>query len=336
MSENKKLLAPPIVATTAKEALAKIDVYKTKPREILNSIQDIGNKLGIDISAISIGAKAAASVMPLVKDITGALDKGNLLERVIAVAGSSNNLLKQLPSGITDAITNNIGPVKDLVAEVNGVARLINSTDFKNLNDISRLVNSFSGENSLLFEDKTGIADFVTGVIDEAKKAGLPSTLDQIVKGIKDPEVVMQVAANSLGLASEYSDLVMLKESIALLGEGVVDQIKPNLLESMSSQFTLDSQDQLDGVHFVYEEIKGTFMTIRPDWLESEGYQQTEPILNSVVLSNASSDFKAVFKDGSMKDEDPDYKLVYAASTLGKRDVQQEISRHFPNRVLRV
>lgn len=312
---------------------------KSGLKDVVNSIQEKGKEYGINFSEIVKGGKDLAKLWPIVKDIQGGGDAGDILNRLMANSGKigelAKPLLNKLPEGFTTSASNLYNEYKDTIVKVGNVARTVASSDLSSIDGIAKMVNKISGDpNGLFIEDQDGIAAFTVGLIHDATKYGVPNSFDAVANTIENSDLMMKVCNGVLPIAVEAGDIRMLRSINQKMGQGNLLSVAPGILsdfnERYSSPLLQDTQELLGDFNVLME----TYKEINVDWKYrarvSNETGTTDNILNGMVLVDSSEDMKTLFEAGAVASpEGTEEKLLLIAQGR-ESNVYMDLRRMLP------
>lgn len=278
-------------------------------KDVVNSIQEKGKEYGINFSEIVKGGKDLAKLWPIVKDLRGAGNAGDILNRLVASSGKIGELAKplfnRLPEGFVDSATNLYHEYEDTIVKVGNVARTVASSDLSSIDGIGRMVNKLSGDpNGLFIDDQDGIAAFTVGLVHDATKYGVPNSFDSVANAIENSDLMMKVCNGVLPIAVEAGDIRMLRSINQRMGQGNLLSVAPGILsefnERYSSPFLQDTQELLGDFNVLMD----TYKEIKPDWkyyarIDNES-GTTDTVLDGMMLVDSSEDMQVLFESGAI------------------------------------
>jgi len=329
---NPRQLTTPVVVTKPTEALAAVDVYKEKARGVVNSFQDKAKSLGINLSAISQGAKAAKQLLPLLQAVRSK-DPNYIMDRFMAASGNNGPLLKLLPESYQNTAAETIQDFGGQVFVMRDTINAVNSTNFAEIDSITRLVNTMSNNpNMVKYVDTDGVAGVLSSIVIEAKDLGLPSMLSIVNETVDDAQIMVRSAMLSLPTAIRYSDTQMLSEINGYVGAGNLYSASPNVIRDFAQQYQLDYAAQQKPTEVVYRELVETLDAVNPYWRTELRSANPSPIKNAMFLRSGSGTFQLLMRDGASITGDVEMQLLLATDVLRRETVEDSVIRLFKKR----
>lgn len=336
IKETNNQLAEAVFLSKPTDFKPVTDVYEVKTESgAINSIKKLAQRYGFSDSLASLirGGKEVAKYFPLVKQGYQALTKGNVLDRVMASTDLFRSLgTAGLPGDWGKTVTSLYQDYGGYVAKVGDVARIVNGTDFKNLNSIGGMINRLSGEAGVLFEDKDGLAALTCSVIQEATRYGIPNSFDQVVKTISNGETIMKVANGCLPVAIEKGDIQLLGSINNALKSGNLLNSAPAVLREFSDNFKgRFGEDFLEGVD-TFGELINVYDAVDVKWREYYriGDSSSGPIDDISVFANASEDMNQLIRLGSSESVEWHDQMLVIAQEFDNRTVDEQIKLQLP------
>lgn len=330
--DNPKQLTTPVVVTKPSEALAAIDVYKEKGRGIVNSFQDKAKSLGINLSAIAEGAKAGARLLPLITAVKSK-DPKAILDRLMAASGKNGPLLKFLPESYRDTAASVLQDYGGQVVMLNDVAHQVSTTNFEDINSLSRFVNNMTNNPAMMkYTDTDGVAGALASVVIEAKDLGLPSMLTAVNSTVSDVNIVMRTSMYSLPSAIRYSDTQLLREINGYVGPGNLYSARPTVVREFIQQYQLDYAAQQKSTEEVYLDLVATLNEVNPNWRTELRSAPPTPIKSAMFLRSGSGTFQLLMRDGASITKDVEMQMLLATDVLPRDTVRDSVKRLFKTR----
>jgi hypothetical protein len=330
--DNPKQLTVPVVVTKPTEALATVDVYKEKGRGIVNSFQDKAKSLGINLSAIAEGAKAGARLLPLITAVKSK-DPQAILDRLMAASGKNGPLLKILPESYRDTASSILQDYGGQVVMLNNVAHQVSTTNFEDINSLSRFVNNVTNNPEMMkYTDTDGVAGALASIVIEAKDLGLPSMLTAVNSTVSDVNIVMRTSMYSLPSAIRYSDTQLLREINDYVGPGNLYSAQPTVVRDFIQQYQLDYAAQQKPTEEVYRDLVATLDKVNPNWRTELRSAAPTPIKSAMFLRSGSGTFQLLMRDGASITKDVEMQMLLATDVLPRDTVRDSIKRLFKTR----
>ena len=326
---NPKQLTTPVVVTKPTEALATIDVYKEKGRGIVNSFQDKAKSLGINLSAIAQGADAARRLLPLINAVKSK-NPAEILDRMMAATGKNGPLLKALPESFRNTASELIQDYGGQVIMMKDVAYAVSTTNFDDINSLTRLVNNMSNNPDMVkYVDTDGVAGALASIVVEAKELGLPSMLSTVNATVSDVDIVVRSSMYSLPTAIRYSDTQMLREINGYVGPGNLISAQPNVVRDFIQQYNLDYAARQKPTEVVYQELVDTLNAVNPNWRREFRSADPSPIKSAMFLRAGSGTFQLLMRDGASITKDAEMQLLLSTDVMRRESVQDSVKRLF-------
>lgn len=329
---NVKQLTSPVAVTKPTEQLAVADFYKEKGRGVVNSIQDKAKELGINLSAIAQGGRAARDLIPLVNAVR-TKDPNFIFSRAMGALGKDGPLLKILPESYRATVAENIKDYGSQVYMLRDVAYAVQGTNFEDINSLTRAVNQISGNPDMAkFVDNDGVAGALASVVIEAKQLGLPSMLNEVTNTVTDTQLLVRTAMLSLPSSIRYSDTQMLGQISDVVGSGNLIQAQPKVVEEFIRNYEKDATTREKTIEESYNEMIEVLTKVNPYWRLETRSASPSPIGSVMFLRTGSSSFLQLMRDGSRATGDRVMQLMLAANSLPYETVQVSAQRLFKRR----
>ena len=314
------LLSPSVVRTSGLDKLKVANVYQQNGTSILNGIQDLAKKAGVDISGLARGTGALAQVLPVIQSSASGFDKAMVIQRMVASSGAVGSVLERLPDGVKDTIVSTYKEYGDVVAKVGEFTRKVIGTDITSLRDMSSIINRYTQKDdyATIF-DSDASSTFVSGVVREASSQGMPNTYQEMIEPIEDPGTKIKISVTSIDTAVDYSDIEMLASIHTVLGPGMVYQASPGVVANFIAKYQHPQGLTSDQYATQYRRVIEVFTLVDPTWnlFKRLGAKEGETVYNGLVFSGAPESFKALVQAGAYAGTNTD-KLYYVASSFPK------------------
>ncbi|MCK9234787.1 MAG: hypothetical protein M0R77_00570 [Gammaproteobacteria bacterium] len=316
------------------DKVAVADIYKDKKQGVINSIRDIGKEYGFNesLTALLRGSQDVIRLFPVVKSGLEGLSKENILNRVM----TSTNLLRgvganQLPEGWNNTVDNFYKNYGDYVVQIGNVSRVVNGTNFDNLQSVGNLVNRLAGESTLLFEDNDGLASLSASIIKEATQYGIPNSFDKVLQTVQNSDIMLKTANSCIPVAIEYSDIGMLRSISRTLGQGNLLNNIPSVLSTFSRQYGSFFGETFLDTKNLLNSLLETFDEVDEGWRTYERSGTSTEIDDVYVMTTASADMKNLISGVKTSYEWDDQKLQIGTS-FSRVSVDEEIKRQLPRK----
>lgn len=331
--------------SSASDSLAVKDVYNgVDGKSTINSIQNLFNDIGLNLSDVLRGGKWVASQIPLITSLvrqgSAALDQKGLIARVLSASSLTSGALSRLSAGATDGI---LGEVKDfgqVFASFNGVVQRVGSTNLSDMNAVGGLINQWTGNNGLFSsDDQDGAVGFVTGLIHDCTSYGIPNSFGSLVSKLENTNLISQVANRTLPSIISASDVGSLKSMAFTLGDKAVNALNPGTIPQFSSSFSMPPQSTTADNTSMFSSLIDAYSTVDSSW--NAGVRNTisgaVQTLKLTGLMGGSSSFNTVINQGSMAAAVPqgpgspvNPQLYQLATKLSTPDVTSSLMQQFP------
>lgn len=333
-------LTPTVFSSGARDELAAVDTYKTKPGpKPVNSIQAISDSVGFDVSSILGNVNTNMALGAAIKIAGGgelSFNQDVLTQRLLAASSKITSSYRSLSADGKAAMLGNMGMNESLVADINGVKSRVQSANISSLTGLGNFLGDYTGDKNMCkFEDFDAMGGMIGGLVEEGSNLGLEGVWPAITSGISQVPVLTKAAAKALPRLINNGDLSAVFEISGSPAGKAMGSIYPNLGRDLGAAFGLKmSKDTRDKAN-LFNKYLGTMNNIFGDWDKYDGNGDGFGITLIRMLGSSRS-FQDMIMDGVklfMDDDDP--KKNYLLHGLYKETtVEAEVKRFFPRTVI--
>lgn len=328
-------LVKTVFSTGAKDDLAAVDTYKSKPgSRPVNSIQSTSEQSTYDISSVIGNVNTKPEIGSTIKVTSGEkleVDKDVLTQRLTSASSKTSSSYRLLSSDAKDNMLSNMNMNEKLVVDVDGVRSKVDSANIQDLTGLGAFLADYTGDRNVCkIEDFDSVGGVVGGLVEESSDLGMSGVWSKLTSNITEVPVLMRAAQKSLPRLLSNGDLDSVHEiSSSPVGKSM-GVIYPNLGQDLGKAFgTKISRDSRNKVA-VFNKYIATMDNIFEDWdkLESNGDSNG---INILRLLGSSAAFQDMIIDGVkfLLDNDP-RKNFLLHGLYRETTVEAEIRRFFP------
>lgn len=285
---DTKIAKPSFVAGIEKSAIV-LDAYKKDNSKIVNSIQELGSSLGVDLGGILSGN--FGGIGNLIQGVSSGkfnIDKEQLLSRMLTNSDLRSTFRDISGSGALSSLGINPEMANKVFSTVNGITTKVMGADLSSAQGIAKMINSVSSGNfSAQFLDKGALAGIVTSLVKEGTGLGLPNVFSSLAQGITDKSILMNAAKSLLPESlqkGEYKILLDVAES-ALNGnlKSVVPKLAGTLLQNLNLPIDLKKIDY----DKLYDKLTKVLDDNDSGWMNAKQGSDTTAVNASYTANNS-------------------------------------------------
>lgn len=334
-------LANTVFSTGAKDSLATADIYNVKNKNVINSIQTISQKLGIDVSSLlNFGKADFSNILSLA---TGGvkIDTNALTARLLGTSSSLVNSFRTLESDAKNQILGTLpnNSFDQIAVEIGEVQSICKASDFSNLNSLGTFVNSYTKTSLYNPIDNDAISSLLSGVMKQGAALGINGLYSNLTSGITDNKLLSKIVSKSLPGFVKGGDL----HSVSSIADGIfghsLDFIYPNLANDLAKAYGFKGIMNVLDPRADYHSVLNILFKTNSQWdvfIRENGYSgdemfSIENCVSIVKIQNASKDFQQLLLSGIKTESEGHRRKMYALTqNYKKTDMVSEIKRCFP------
>lgn len=331
-------LVQSLFSTGPKDSLAAADVYKANGSRNINSVQELSNQAGVNLTSI-LGQKTGnnQALTGLLVKIAGnvKVDTSILRDRIqggmSSVKGSFSDLSDSTKSLMTSSLGDGTGSFQVKMGDKIGV---VDSTQYSDINSFGSFINDYTGTTDFSVLDQDATASLISGSVVQASNFGIPNAYSSLTNGIEDDGVMCRVVNQTVPSLVANGDIDTLHDMSSSRSGKAMGAIFPNFAGDFARSFQYPmnrGQTKADA----FSKLIGTLTNVNPTWNQTPRQKGGDIALNLLTLLGASPDFKAAVAIGISVIPDNDPMKNYAlASVYQPTTVEAEVRRWFPRVVL--
>ncbi len=329
-------LAPTTFNAGPKDSLATLDVYVSDGAKVINSIQALSAKAGIDLAGI-FGTKIPTSLGGILKAVGGAVqvDTKALTARLVQNNQSLQNAFKGLSSDAQGSITGSYFDSGTVLATVGSVQSTVASGNITDVRSLSSFMNTYTSSlaattnSPYSVQDEDGVACVMAGVIGEGSTLGVQGIYTQLSSNITSTTLLSKVVDQSVPQLLQNSDITTLHDMSSAAG-AVMGALFPNFCSNLVQTYTSTLAGFERNPAQAFNQLVGTLNNVKATWYAFER-NPGATALNLLGLAGASPDLLNIVSIGASLLESNDTKRfmalgsIYPATTLAA-----SIKKFFP------
>lgn len=291
------------------DSLKVQDVYEIEGGPANTSVKDV--LVGLKDEAVDTLRKTPRLAQQLTKLVvdakSGRLDAVTAAKRIGSIFGNRGGVLDQLSTRATNMISSSLGMDPKLAKRVLMTVKDVGlgkdpTTGFsRNMGSASGIVSSIQrllGDKDVLsYVDLEAEAALLSGLLGEAVKAGIPQSVDLLLREAKSDAVRREVAARNMYAVVFSGSLVTVEKLTNYLPPEAIRAKYPNFARDFLAQFVLGPEDSANTYPDIKTRIVTLFNKVDPNWAKSLRNGQWVDSLAPFV--RASDDAKKVFETSS-------------------------------------
>lgn len=331
-------MSNPLASTTftagPKDTLAALDVYSANGANVINSIQTLASKAGLDLSKI-LGTNVSGILSTANGKIS--INKDALTSRLVGLNSSVKTAFSKLSASAQSGLTDNLVDSGSLIATIGGIQSKVSSVNFDSLNTFGTFINSYTSQpknNNSLYsvDDEDGMACMISGMIGEGSSLGVTGIYSTLTDGIENPSLISKIIDQSVPTLVQNSDITTLFD-MSIASGPVMSALFPNLTRNLTNFYTSTlSGFEKDPVG-TFNKLISTLDNIDSGW--SSTNRAGNVILNLLGFAGASPDLINLVKIGtSLMASDNNNKYMALAARYPATTVEAELHKFFPRTVL--
>ena len=330
-------LVSPIFTTGPKDKLAAADIYKVDTKKVITSIQEISNKVGIDINSL-LGGAGVDNLGKLVSLKNGSLtvDKDAIAARLISTSKSITSSFRELNKDARERMLSGFEDYGQLGIKLNGVVQYVKDVDYSGLSSVGKFVNDYVKSPIYEVIDDDAVSSLITGVVKEAGALGVNGLLPQLTNGLSG-RVLTKVVNGSFPTLLKNNDLTSMSHiANGLLGKSL-DFIYPQFAQDLASAFGYKKITDVFNQNADYLSVLAILSAVNSNWdvhIHKNSFTPGSEItgMSIVKLQKSSKAFKDLILQGIKTEGDFNRRKNYAliAQYPNEGTVDDQIARFFP------
>ena len=328
-------LAKTVFSTGAKDDLAAIDTYKSKPGSTpVNSIQSVSTTSQFDVSSVIGNNGTNDQLGSTIKVISGEkleVDKDILTQRLLATNSRSSSSFRTLGGSAKDNMLNSLNMNEKVDVDINGVKSKVDSANIQDLTGLGTFLGDYTGDKNVCkIEDYDSVGGVVGGLVTESSDLGMSGVWTKLTSTITQVPVLIRAAQKSLPKLLANGDLdSVLEISSSPVGKSM-GVLYPNLGQDLSRAYgTRNTRDSRNKVGTLNKYLT-TMDNVFKDWDKFSSNGDSTGI-NILRLLGSSTAFQDLVLDAIKFLTDDDPRKHYLLHGLYKETtVEAEVKRFFP------
>jgi hypothetical protein len=332
-------LVSSLFATGPKDNLAALDVYKATGRRNINSIQELSQQAGVNLTSIigqrTGGNKALAGLLTKVAGNVK-VDTSMLRDRITSGVAGVKGTFQDLSENAKNSLTGGLDGLKGTMqVSMGGVTSTIPSSQFQDVSSFGNFINDYTQSSSFNLSDRDGLASVISGSIGQASSFGIPNAFSTLTDGIEDQVVMCKVVNQTVPSLVKNQDIDTLFDMSNSRAGKTMSAVFPNFAGDISRSFRFPTNQGPARKADAFSKLVGTLTNVNPRWNQSPRQKGNDIALNLLTLLGASDDFKLAVQVGIALMPDRDAQKNYAlANVYRPTTVEAEIRKYFPRVVL--
>lgn len=332
-------LASTVFSAGPKDTLATTDVYNVKNKNVINSIQVISAKLGVDLSGLlNFGKSDFTNILKVGAQGVG-IDTDVLTARLLGTSSALSNSFRQMEKSSKSAILETFSDSGKLSLQIGSVVSECKSADFSDISSLGKFVNTYTNSTLYSPNDQDAVSSLLSGVIKQGAALGMNGLYSNLTAGITDNKLLSKITVKSLPALTKAGDL----HSLSTIANGILghslDFIYPSFADDLAKAFGYKGLADALLPQADYHSLLTILSLTNPNWdvftrendySGSEDYH-VETGMSIVKLQQASPDFQKLIIEGIKTEVDGHRRKHYALVQFFRRTVMEdEIHRFFP------
>lgn len=336
------------------ENLAAPDIYNITTDSVVNSIQDVTNKITDGNALLSLqGGKAMLKKgMALAKVAVGvkaALSSKNALMRIAGVSVGLEGVSKLLSSGasggagggLLDKALSGIKQASTLAVTAGGIIRNVKNGNYSDIIAMGGALDGLPGvtDTGVSCRDNRGTISTLSSMVSAASSIGIPNSISKVLqyeKLVNSPTRVnstMGIFRQSLPDVVRFSDIGSLSTMASAFPPGTLKRISPDVASDVLRNYRLPAETKASQYGGYSQEIRTTLDRVDPRWKSTSRAGESD-IVSLASLREASSDLRNVMRSGILTSSDPLRKLELLADIVPNLNITQRLAKSFPRLVM--
>jgi len=346
--KDKPGLAKPTWVSTAKDALAPVDVYTetitTAANKTVNTVESWRSNITATTESYIKQSQAqidkVQNAKNFVLDSKAKIDKATGAARILASTDALKSGLKNL--GIESEVVTNVTKlvetaqsgyqkVSDVRVQINGVEKKIHG-QVEQVRKIIGQISAFLGSSkTAVYDLQTRIAVAASTII-TAVNAGVHGTYLDIIKQFSgDDESIKKITVLVLPTVIKCSDLLTIKDICSTLGTGGILKLNPVIIRELAKAYSIPKTT--DSYTTLAAEIYTVFDIIDPNWRTTSIKRtslETVEYINAIPFAYGSADFKTIMISGCRIEDEDSRKILAVATLFQTEEVLTNLASAFP------
>ena len=332
-------LVKTVFSTGAKDDLAAIDTYKSKPgSKPVNSIQSVSDSTQYDVTSVIGNGNTNAKLDSAIRVTSGEkieVDKDVLTQRLLATNTKSVASFRTLGDGAKGNMLSSMNMNQQVDVDIGGIKSKVDSANIQDLTGLGTFLGDYSGDRNVCkIEDFDSVGGVVGGLVVESSDLGMSGVWTKLTSSITEIPVLTRAAQKSLPKLVANGDLNSIFEiSNSPVGKSM-GVLYPNLGQDLGKAYgvrtTRDSRNKVG----IFNKYLTTMDNIFTDWdkFSSNG----DPAgINILRLLGSSAAFQDLIMEGVKFLLDDDPRKHYLLHGLYKETtVEDQVKKFFPRVVL--
>lgn len=299
-------LSKTTLSTGPSDDLKVQDVYEVEGGVANTSVKDV--LLGLKDEAVDTlrkTPKLAAQLTQLVAEAkSGRLDKLSAAKRIGNIFGNRGGVIDQLSTKATGLMSSTLGMDPKLAKRVMMTVKDIGmgadplvgfSRNMASAGGVVSSIQRLLGDKDILkYVDLEAEAALLSGLLGEAIKAGIPQSVDILLREATNEASRRQIASRNMYAVIFSGNLVTVEKMTNHLPPEALRAKYPNFARDFLAQFTLTATDTANDYPAIKTRILALFNKVDPTWDKSI---RNGTLVDSLApFVRASDDAKKVFE----------------------------------------
>lgn len=251
------------------DKLAAVDVYKKPGAAVVNSWQDLGAKVGLDVLGALTGTGKGA-ISSLIKGVINGkltLDPQAILNRMTGGNSPLGAAFRNVSDGIKSAVALPGNLANSVIATVNGTIHAVSAAAMDDVRGLSSVINAATNGNyGISIVDNGAMAGMVASVSLQGSALGLPNVFSTLARSIQSPSILSSAAGMIVGTAVRTGNLNLLMD---ISSSGVALQVGlqyPSLARDTFRYARPPQGLQSQGYPAYYGQVKSSMSSLSGGW----------------------------------------------------------------------
>lgn len=283
------LLAKTTYVAGPNDAVAVIDVYKKPTSAVVNSWQDVGARVGLDISAAfgGVGKGQISALLKLTSDGKIQLSAQGILNRMTGGNSPLASAFRDVSAGVKAAIALPGQLINSVSATINGTVRAVSAAAMDDVRGIASVINAATnGSYGISITDNGAMAGMVASVSLQGSALGLPKVFSTLSLSIQSPSVLNTAASMIMRTATKLGNYDLIADIASTSVGRQMGALYPNVISDMVQGYRLPANTNQATYPGQYVDMKDTMDAIVPDW--DAYYRNGGTILSTSALNKAN------------------------------------------------